>query len=57
MIYANFKKGDMMVEENEKSFSFEEIFDKTLLDKYLFLFISSIVFCNKSFFSFNKINI
>ena len=28
MIYANFKKGDMMVEENEKSFSFEEKLDE-----------------------------
>ena len=28
MIYTNFKKGDMMVEENEKSFSFEEKLDE-----------------------------
>ena len=28
MIYANFKKGDMMVEENEKSSSFEEKLDE-----------------------------
>ena len=28
MIYANFRKGDMMVEENEKSFSFEEKLDE-----------------------------